>query len=50
MSDFLKRSWATVDLDCIGHNIEKVKELVSPGCKVLGVVEIRRLQKDAQET
>lgn len=39
MSDFLKRSWATVDLDCIGHNIEKVKELVSPGCKVLGVVK-----------
>lgn len=39
MADFLKRSWATVDLDNIAHNIEKIKEIVRDGCRILAVVK-----------
>lgn len=39
MCDYLKRSWAEIDLDCISHNMKVIRSLLAPGCKVLGVVK-----------
>lgn len=39
MADFLKRSWATVDLDAISHNIEQIKGIVRDDCRILAVVK-----------
>ena len=39
MVDFLRRSWAVVDLDCIDHNIRSIKEKLKPGCMIMGVVK-----------
>ncbi len=39
MSDFLKRSWATVDLDSIAGNMKQVKKIVRPGCRIMAVVK-----------
>ncbi|MBC8570512.1 alanine racemase [Zongyangia hominis] len=39
MCDFLKRSWAEIDLDCISHNVKSIRSLIGPKCKLLGVVK-----------
>ena len=30
MVDFLRRSWAVVDLDCIDYNIRSIKQKLKP--------------------
>ena len=39
MVDFLRRSWAVVDLDCIDYNIRSIKQKLKPGCMIMGVVK-----------
>ena len=39
MVDFLRRSWAVVDLDCINYNIRSIKQKLKPGCMIMGVVK-----------
>lgn len=39
MVDFLRRSWAVVDLDCIDYNIRSIKAKLRPGCMIMGVVK-----------
>ena len=39
MVNFLRRSWAVVDLDCIDYNIRSIKEKLKPGCMIMGVVK-----------
>ena len=39
MVDFLRRSWAVIDLDCIDYNIRSIKEKLKPGCMIMGVVK-----------
>lgn len=37
--DFLKRTWAEIDLDCISHNYKIIQDNVNPGTKILCVVK-----------
>jgi len=39
MTDFLKRTWAEVNLDHIAHNIDTVRSLVNPNAQIMGVVK-----------
>lgn len=39
MNDYLKRSWAVINLDHVAHNIAAIKALLSPGCMLMGVVK-----------
>ena len=39
MVNFLRRSWAVVDLDCIDYNIHSIQEKLKPGCMIMGVVK-----------
>lgn len=39
MVNFLRRSWAVVDLDCIDHNIRSIQSKLKPGCMIMGVVK-----------
>lgn len=39
MINYLKRSWAVVNLDNISHNIEALKKTLSPHCRLMGVVK-----------
>lgn len=39
MIDYLKRSWAVVDLDHIAHNITQIKRALTPGCMLMGIVK-----------
>lgn len=39
MIDYLKRSWAVVNLDNIAHNINEIKRMLSPRCMLMGVVK-----------
>lgn len=39
MVDFLRRSWAVVDLDCIDYNIRSIKQKLKPGCMIMGVAQ-----------
>lgn len=39
MIDYLKRSWAVVNLDNIAHNTEEIKRVLSPRCMLMGVVK-----------
>lgn len=39
MVEFLKRSWAVVNLDHIDHNINSIKTLLSDNCMLMGVVK-----------
>ncbi|GAA6515036.1 alanine racemase [Phocea massiliensis] len=39
MREFLKRSWATIDLDAIGRNIAAVRARLAPGCRLMAVVK-----------
>lgn len=37
--EFLRRSWAVVDLDKIDLNIRAIKEKLRPGCMIMGIVK-----------
>ncbi|MDR3552194.1 MAG: alanine racemase [Clostridia bacterium] len=39
MSDYLKRTWAQVDLDNITKNFHAIRSFVRPGCLVMAVVK-----------
>lgn len=39
MVDFLRRSWAVVDLDHIDYNMRSIKAKLHPGCLVMAVVK-----------
>lgn len=37
--DYLRRTWAEIDLDCIVHNHRIIKERLAPGCRTMAVVK-----------
>lgn len=37
--EYLKRTWAVVDLDHAAHNIRQIRQRLAPGCMLLGVVK-----------
>lgn len=37
--DFIKRTWAEVDLDALDYNIKSIKSKMAPGHKVMGIVK-----------
>ncbi len=39
MINYLRRTWATVNLNHLDYNIREIKRMVSPGCEVMGVVK-----------
>lgn len=39
MIDYLKRSWAEIDLDALAHNYSAVRTLLAPRCKLMAVVK-----------
>jgi alanine racemase len=39
MIDYLRRSWAVVDLDRVGHNVQSLRGILSAGTKIMGVVK-----------
>ena len=39
MTDFLKRTWAVIDLDCLDFNIEALHSRLSSGTKIMAVVK-----------
>lgn len=39
MIDYLKRSWAVVNLDHVAHNVAEIKAALTPGCMMMGVVK-----------
>ena len=39
-SDFrMDRAWAVIDLDCIEHNIRRLRGLTEDKCEIIGVVK-----------
>lgn len=39
MTDFLRRTWAEVSLDALRHNLQAIRRLLSPGCRLMAVVK-----------
>ena len=39
MNDFLKRTWAEIDLDAIRHNFRTIEDSLSPGSRAMAVVK-----------
>ena len=39
MQDYLRRSWAVVDLGCLEHNVAAIRERLSTRCMIMGVVK-----------
>lgn len=39
MIEYLKRSWAVINLDNVAHNIDAIKQALTPGCMLMGVVK-----------
>lgn len=39
MHEFLRRTWAQINLDAIDNNINQIKSIVRPGCKLCAVVK-----------
>ena len=39
MSDFLKRTWAEIDLDAIRHNFQVIEASLAPGSRAMAVVK-----------
>ncbi len=37
--DYLRRTWAEIDLDAIAHNFHELKKRLSPGCRTMAVVK-----------
>lgn len=38
-NDFLRRTWAEIDLDALEYNIRQIRGLLKPDCKLLSVVK-----------
>ena len=39
MQDFLRRTWAQINLDALNNNIQQIKSVVKPGTKLCAVVK-----------
>lgn len=39
MVEYLRRSWAVVNLDSIAHNVSAIRERLTPGCMLMAVVK-----------
>lgn len=39
MIDYLRRSWAVVNLDNVAHNVREIRKKLRPGCMIMGVVK-----------
>lgn len=39
MVNYLKRAWATVNLDHLAHNLALIRARLRPGCQIMGVVK-----------
>ena len=39
MVDYLRRSWAVVNLDNVAHNVREIRKKLRPGCMIMGVVK-----------
>lgn len=39
MEGFLRRTWATVDLDCVAHNYRVVRSAMAPGCRMMAIIK-----------
>ena len=37
--DFIKRTWAEIDLDALDYNIKSIKSKMEPEHKVMGIVK-----------
>ena len=37
--DYLRRTWADIDLDCIAHNYRELKSRLTPGYRTMAVVK-----------
>ena len=39
MNDFLRRTWAEINLDAVNNNIQQIKSIIRPGVKLCAVVK-----------
>lgn len=39
MYDFLRRTWAEVDMDALRQNLQEIRRLLQPGCRLMAVVK-----------
>ena len=39
LSDYLKRTWAEIDLDALAHNVREIRARLRQGCRLMGVVK-----------
>ncbi len=39
MINYLRRTWATVNLNNLDYNIREIQRMVKPGCEIMGVVK-----------
>ena len=39
MIDYLRRSWAVVNLDNVAYNVREIRKKLRPGCMIMGVVK-----------
>lgn len=39
MINYLRRSWAVVNLDNVAHNVREIRKKLRPGCMIMGVVK-----------
>ena len=39
MQDFLRRTWAQINLDALHNNIQQIKSIMQPGAKLCAVVK-----------
>ncbi len=39
MVNYLKRTWAQVNLDHLAHNLDVIQQKLQPGCQIMGVVK-----------
>ncbi len=39
MIDYLRRSWAEVNLDNVAHNVREIRKKLRPGCMIMAVVK-----------
>lgn len=37
--DFIRRTWAEIDMSALDHNINRIKSIMSPGQKLMGIVK-----------
>lgn len=49
MSDYLRRTWAEIDLDALSYNVEQIQKRLAPGCGMLGVVKADAYGHGAQQ-